>query len=296
MIEREAPGGQAGTSSRIENYLGFPAGLSGDDLGSRALQQAQRLGAEIVVTREAVGIDPGERVHRIRLDGDDALDARAIVIATGVRYRPFTAAGADRLTGRGVYYGAARAEASSVRGHAVFLIGGGNSAGQAAVFFATYARTVTIVVRGKTIEESMSAYLIAQLRAIENVRIECESEIVAVHGTDALEAVTVRRGNREERRAAGGVFVFIGADADTDWLPSAIARDERGFILTGSEVRARGWPLARDPYLLETSVPAIFAAGDVRHGSIKRVAAGVGEGSMAVAFTHQALAAQRADS
>jgi len=290
MIEREAPGGQAGTSSRIENYLGFPAGLSGDDLATRALQQAQRLGAEIVVTRAVVGIDAGERRHRVRLDGTDALETRAIVLATGVRYRPFTAQGAEGLTGRGLFYGAARAEAPLARGHDIFIIGGGNSAGQAAVFFSTYATAVTIVVRGATIEATMSAYLIEQLRAIENVRIELGTEIIAVHGAEQLEAVTVRGPRGEERRAAGGVFVFIGADADTDWLPAAIARDERGYILTGADARDRGWPLARDPFLLETSVPAIFAAGDVRHGSIKRVAAGVGEGSMAVAFVHQALA------
>jgi thioredoxin reductase (NADPH) len=290
LVEREAPGGQAGTSSRIENYLGFPAGLSGDDLAARALQQAQRLGAEIVVTRGVAGIEIGERAHRVRLDGDDQLETRAIIIATGVRYRPFTASGAERLTGRGLFYGAARTEAPLARGHDIIIIGGGNSAGQAAVFFSTYATSVTILVRGKTIEATMSAYLIDELAAIANVRIEVESEVVAVHGDEALDAVTVRGPRGEERRAVGAVFVFIGADADTSWLPGQIARDDRGYVLTGSDVRSHGWPLTRDPYLLETSVPAIFAAGDVRHGSVKRVAAGVGEGSMAVAFVHQALA------
>jgi thioredoxin reductase (NADPH) len=290
MIEREAPGGQAGTSSRIENYLGFPAGLSGDDLATRALQQAQRLGAEIVVTRGVAAIETGERAHRVEIEGGDVLETRAIIIATGVRYRPFTAAGAERMTGRGLYYGAARTEAPLARGQDIVIIGGGNSAGQAAVFFSTYAASVTIAVRGESIAATMSAYLIDELKAIDNVRIEVQTEIVAVHGTDVLDAVTIRGPHGEERRPVGAVFVFIGADADTDWLPAAIARDDRGYVMTGSEVRELGWPLRRDPFLLETSVPAIFAAGDVRHGSVKRVAAGVGEGSMAVAFVHQALA------
>ena len=297
MVEREAPGGQAGTSSRIENYLGFPAGLSGGELGDRALQQAQRLGAEIVVTRNVAGIDTAPERHVVLLDGGTAVRARAVVLAQGVTWRHLPIEGSESLIGRGVYYGAARTEALSTRGKDVYLIGGGNSAGQAAVFFASYARCVTLVIRGSSLTHSMSRYLIDQLDHLrEAVRVLPRSEVTAVEGDDRLEAIVVRaKDGTETRHETDSLFVFIGADAETGWLPDEVLRDDEGYVLTGAEaardVRAR-WPLPRDAFLLETSVPRIFAAGDVRHGSVKRVAAAVGEGSMAIAFIHQALAAE----
>lgn len=296
MVEREAPGGQAGTSSRIENYLGFPAGLSGDDLGARAFQQAKRLGAEVVVTRDVVAIHPGD-VHEVLLDGNCTVQTRAIVLATGVAWRKLEIPDVDRFTGRGVYYGAARTEAPTTRGKDVYCIGGGNSAGQAAVFFSSYARTVTLLVRATSLSASMSAYLIEQLRHKDNVRVELRSELVAVEGDDHLRTIVVRGPNGESRRETDTVFVFIGADAQTEWLPSVILRNSLGYVLTGLDLSRdqRGdWPLERDPFLLETSVPTIFAAGDVRHGSVKRVAAAVGDGSMAIAFVHQALPVEAA--
>ncbi|MGA2394202.1 MAG: FAD-dependent oxidoreductase [Candidatus Lustribacter sp.] len=291
MIEREAPGGQAGTSSRIENYLGFPTGVSGDELAGRALQQAKRFGAEILVTRSVVCLDPETR--ELELDGGEVVCARAIILATGVSWRRLNADGIDALTGRGIYYGAARSEASSLQGLDVFLIGAGNSAGQAAMYFSSYARTVTLVCRGAALEKSMSYYLVEELRSKHNVQVRLLSEVVAVHGDDHVESVEIHdagSGSTETHEAAA-LYVFIGADAETDWLPEAIARDERGFVLTGDDVvRAGRWTAGRDPFLLETSVPGIFACGDVRSRSVKRVAAGVGEGSMSIAFVHQFLA------
>jgi len=290
LIECEAPGGQAGTSSRIENYLGFPTGVSGDELASRALQQATRLGGEVVVTRKVLRVDPVART--VVLDGDEVLRTRTIILATGVSWRRLAVEGLDELVGKGVYYGAARSEASATQGLDVYLIGAGNSAGQAAMFFANHARTVTLLVRGDSLAKSMSHYLIEQLRAKANVRVELNAELHAVHGDEHLEAIEVndRASGAIARRACGALFIFIGADAETDWLPPEIARS-RGYILTGVDVvKAGGWPLERDPYLLETSVPGIFACGDVRYGSVKRVASGVGEGSMAIAFVHQYLA------
>ncbi|HEY2818604.1 MAG TPA: FAD-dependent oxidoreductase [Casimicrobiaceae bacterium] len=299
LIERHAPGGQAGTSSRIENYLGFPTGIAGDDLGNRALQQAKRFGAEIVVARDVVGMaaDPRDATRALILDGDNRIDARTIVIANGVSWRKLEIVGAEALVGRGIYYGAARTEAAGTRGLDIFLIGGGNSAGQAAMFFADYARTVTILIRAPSLATSMSHYLIAQLATKSNVTIEANSRVVGLEGDDHLDVIVLedRRSGVRSRAQTQALFVFIGADADTAWLPPAVIRDERGYVCTGRDVvdlveRRQGtWPLARDPYLLETSVPGIFAAGDVRHGSIKRVASGVGEGSMAIAFIHQYL-------
>ena len=290
VVEREAPGGQAGTSSRIENYLGFPNGVSGDELASRALRQARRLGAEILVTRSVSRIDPVTR--RVFLDGNETVDARTILLATGVNWRRLTIDGFERLVGKGIYYGAARSEADTTHGQDVHLIGAGNSAGQAALFFANHARKVTLVVRGEAVEHSMSHYLIEQLRGHSNVDFRLNSEVVGVHGDAHLTAVDIidRIANETRRENCGGLFVFIGADAETQWLPAEIARDDRGYVLTGNDVAKAGhWVHRRDPYLLETSVPGIFACGDVRLSPVKRVASAVGEGSMAIAFVHQYL-------
>jgi len=290
VIEREAPGGQAGTSSRIENYLGFPSGVSGDELASRALQQARRLGAEIIVTREITRIDPATR--ELHLDGGDVLRARVVILACGVAWRRLPVEGFDRLAGKGVSYGAARSEAPSSHGLDVHIVGAGNSAGQAALYLSTHARNVTILYRGEALEKSMSRYLIDQLAARPNIGVLLRTEVVAARGDSALEAIDIRSGATGEtaRLDSGGLFIFIGADAQTSWLPPEIALDRRGYVLTGSDVVAAGaWGLRRDPYLLETSVPGIFACGDVRSGPVKRVAAAVGEGSMAIAFVHQYL-------
>jgi len=290
VVEREAPGGQAGTSSRIENYLGFPSGVSGDELASRALRQARRLGAEILVTRSVARIDP--KTRQVFLDGGDAVRARTVVLATGVAWRRLASDGFDRLIGKGLYYGAARSEASATHGLDVHLIGAGNSAGQAALYFANHARTVTLVVRGDSLEKGMSRYLIEQLGGKSNVEVQLRSEVVAAHGDTHLTAIDVRDGGsaKVRRQESGGLFVFIGADAQTGWLPAEIARDARGYVLTGDDVvKAGSWSHGRDPYLLESSVPGVFACGDVRLSPVKRVASAVGEGSMAIAFVHKYL-------
>ena len=293
VVEREAPGGQAGTSSRIENYLGFPGGISGEELSDRAHRQARRLGAEILVTRQTVGIDPGKMV--LRLDGDESVRARTAVIATGVSWRRVAVDGFDRLVGKGVYYGTSRSDVVLAQGADVHLIGAGNSAGQAALYMARHARCVTLVVRGDSLEKSMSQYLVDQVRSKQNIVCALRSEVTAVDGVHQVESVAIRNAVTGETRqvASSGVFVFIGADAETDWLPREIRRDARGYVLTGTDMPRDGaWPLDRDPYLLETSVPGIFACGDVRFSPVKRVAAAVGDGSMAIAFIHQFLAAQ----
>jgi thioredoxin reductase (NADPH) len=303
LVERTACGGQAGTSSRIENYLGFPGGLSGDELSDRASQQARRFGAELLVTRSVTGIEAAPRgspaPHIVVLEDGSRVGARAVIIATGVEWRRLDLPGMARLVGHGVYYGAARSEAMRVRGKTVHLVGGGNSAGQAAMLFSGYAESVTMLVRATSLASSMSQYLVDQLKAKGNVRIETDVEVVGVDGRDALETIEVVSGpsRRRERRASDGLFVFIGARAETSWLPETVIRDRWGYVCTGRDVmdllRERPpatWPLERDPYLLETSVPGVMAAGDVRHGSIKRVSAGVGEGSMAIAVVHQYLA------
>jgi len=290
VVEREAPGGQAGTSSRIENYLGFPSGVSGDELASRALKQARRLGAEILVTRSVARIDP--KTRQIYLDGDDVVQARTIILATGVSWRRLAIEGFDRLIGKGIYYGAARSEASAAHGLDVHLIGAGNSAGQAALYFANHARTVTLVVRGDSLEKSMSRYLIEQLGGKSNVKAQLRSEVVAAHGDTHLTAIDIRDAEsaKVRRQDCGGLFVFIGADAETEWLPAEVARDARGYVLTGDDVvKAGRWSHSRDPFLLESSVPGVFACGDVRLSPVKRVASAVGEGSMAIAFVHKYL-------
>jgi len=290
VVEREAPGGQAGTSSRIENYLGFPSGVSGDELASRALKQARRLGAEILVTRSVARIEP--KTRQIYLDGGDVVQARTIILATGVTWRHLAIEGFDRLIGKGIYYGAARSEASAAHGLDVHLIGAGNSAGQAALYFANHARIVTLVVRGDSLEKSMSRYLIEQLGGKSNVKVQLRSEVVAAHGDTHLTGIDIRDGAsaKVRRQDCGGLFVFIGADAETGWLPADIARDARGYLLTGDDVvKAGRWSHSRDPYLLESSVPGVFACGDVRLSPVKRVASAVGEGSMAIAFVHKYL-------
>jgi thioredoxin reductase (NADPH) len=290
VVEREAPGGQAGTSSRIENYLGFPSGVSGEELASRALQQARRLGAEILVTRTITRIDAGAR--EVHLDGGDVLRAATIVLACGVVWRRVSVDGFDRLIGKGVSYGAAPSEAAATHGLDIHIVGAGNSAGQAAMLFSAHARTVTILCRGDGLERSMSRYLIDQLATRSNIRVLTRTEVVSAHGETSLDTIAVRNGATGEttRLASGGLFVLIGADAETGWLPPEIARDRHGYVLTGSDVAAADrWQLARDPYLLETSVPGIFACGDVRFSPVKRVASAVGEGSMAIAFVHQYL-------
>ena len=294
VVERHAPGGQAGTSSRIENYLGFPSGVSGDELSSRALQQARRLGAEILVTRSITRIDAA--THEVHLDGGDVLRARAIILACGVAWRRLTVEGFDQLLGKGVFYGAARSEAANTHGLDVHIVGAGNSAGQAAMFFANHAKSVTILCRGATLAKSegsgMSRYLIDQLDGRPNVRVLYRTEVERAHGTQSLEAIDVRNSATGEttRLASGGLFLFIGADAETGWLPPEIALDPRGYVLTGADVGTEWeWTRDRDRYLLETSLPGIFACGDIRSGPVKRVASAVGEGSLAIAFVYQYL-------
>ena len=294
LVEAEAPGGQAGMSSRIENYLGFPSGLSGGDLARRGLTQARRLGAEILTPQQvtALRVEDGYKILSFA-DGDE-VNARALLLSSGVLYRRLNAPGADRFTGAGVYYGAALSEAASVAGEDIHVVGGANSAGQAAVFFSAHARTVTILIRGASIEAGMSQYLVERIHATTNITVAVRSEVASLDGTDHLERVTIRNilTGAEHTAPATAMFVFIGAIPHTDWLDGVVARDERGFVLTGPDLAERdltGWPLDRRPHLLEASVPGVFAAGDVRHGSIKRVASAVGEGSVAVMFVHRYL-------
>ena len=290
LIESFAPGGQAGTSTRIENYTGFPYGVSGDELASRALQQAKRLGAEIVVTRRVERIDSVDMT--VTLDGGDVLRTRSIILAMGVEWRRLDIDSVERFVGSGVYYGAARSDASLAQGNDVYLVGAGNSAGQAAIFFSNYARSVTLLVRGESLAANMSTYLIEQIARKANIRVETRSEVVGLHGDEQLEAIEVidRKTDTTSRRDAQVLFVLIGAEAATDWLPSAISRDKNGFVLTGTDAMKAGqWTADREPFALETSAPGIFAVGDIRSGSVKRVAASVGEGGVAIAMVHRYL-------
>ena len=295
MVEREAPGGQAGMSSRIENYLGFPSGLTGADLARRAVVQARRFGVEILSAEATeVRLDGSYRVLKLA-DGEE-ISCHALLVATGVQWRKLEAPGVERLTGAGIYYGAAMTEAMSTKGEDVYVVGGANSAGQAAMYFSKYARRVVMLVRGSSLGASMSKYLIDQLQATPNIRLEFNSSVVEAHGKDHLEAISVHCTvtNEINQVPANSLFIMIGAAPNTDWLANIVERDERGFILSGPLVmrdgkRPKGWTLDRDPALLETNVPGIFVVGDVRHGSVKRVASGVGEGSVAISFVHQYL-------
>jgi thioredoxin reductase (NADPH) len=292
MVEREAPGGQAGQSSRIENYLGFPGGLSGSDLARRGTDQARRLGAELLSVQGVVALEVEGAGRLVTLSGGGSLSANCVLVASGVSYRQLDAPGFERFTGAGVYYGAALTEAKSCAEQTVVVIGGANSAGQAAVYFSKYAGKVIMLVRADSLAKSMSHYLIEQIAALDNVEVRTGWQPVAAEGDDGrLRALRMRDGDGAQTvEDVDAVFVFIGATPRTDWLEGVVARDERGFILAGADVRAAGWPLKRDPYPLETSVPGVFVAGDVRARSIKRVASAVGEGSMAVSLIHEYLA------
>jgi thioredoxin reductase (NADPH) len=296
LIEREAPGGQAGQSSRIENYLGFPVGLSGGDLTRRAVAQATRFGAEILTPAEAVALRMQDGYPVITLADGGEVASQALLIATGVSYRMLDVPGAARLAGAGVYYGAAITEAMAADGEDVFVVGGGNSAGQGAMYLSRFARSVTILVRGESLAKSMSHYLVAQIDETPNISVRTGSQIAEVQGDDHLERIVVeeRVSGQRETSPAHAIFVFIGAAPRTEWLGDIVQRDGRGFILSGTDLtregrRPHGWSAARDPLWLETSVPGVFVAGDVRHRSVKRVASAVGEGAMAVQFVHQHL-------
>jgi thioredoxin reductase (NADPH) len=296
IVEREAPGGQAGQSSAIENYLGFPRGLSGADLAHRALAQASRFGAEMVLARDVVGFETRGPVRAVLLDGATEIEARSVVVATGVSYRRLEAAGVEELSGRGVYYGANAAEASQCKGSVVYVVGAANSAGQAALNLSTHAEKVVLVVRAATLAMTMSSYLMDRVTSTPNIEVRYRSEVVAAHGDGHLEGLTVadRVAGTEERVDAAWLFVFIGASPRTDWLGADVVRDTKGFVVTGQDLaaaqRTTEWTLERPPYVLETSVPGVFAAGDVRLDSMKRVASAVGEGAMSVYLVHRYLA------
>jgi thioredoxin reductase (NADPH) len=292
MVEREAPGGQAGQSSRIENYLGFPTGLSGSDLARRATDQARRLGAELLTVKDAAALRVEGAGRIVELAGGGSLSANCVLVASGVSYRQLDAPGFSELTGAGIYYGAAVTEARACADQHVVIIGGANSAGQAAVYFSGYAGKVSLLVRADSLDKSMSAYLIEQIAALAKIEVRTGARALAAIG-EGGRLRALRIGNADGSESTEDVdacFVFIGAAPRTDWLEGVLARDERGFILAGLDVRERGWPLARAPYALETSVPGVFVAGDVRARSIKRVASAVGEGSMAVSLIHEYLA------
>ncbi|HEX2297970.1 MAG TPA: FAD-dependent oxidoreductase, partial [Pseudonocardiaceae bacterium] len=296
LVERQASGGQAGQSSRIENYLGFPDGVSGAQLTDRARRQAQKFGAEALSAREVVSLTARGSARVVRFGGGSEIAAHAVVLATGVSYRTLDAPGVAELTGSGVYYGSAMTEGPACDGQDVYIVGGANSAGQAAVFFSRHARQVTLLVRGDSLRRSMSHYLIEQLDGIDNIHVRPCTEVAEAHGSDHLEKISLRhtRDGTIEAVSTGHLFVFIGAAPHTDWLDGVLARDARGFVRTGPDLlvdgrRPAGWSPDRDPYYLESSLPGVFVAGDVRADSVKRVASAVGEGAMAVTLVHRYL-------
>ena len=293
LVEREAPGGQAGQSSRIENYLGFPTGLSGSDLARRAHAQATRFGAEVLAVQEVQALEARGPQRVVRLAGGTELAGHTVLIATGVAYRRLDAPGVEALTGRGIYYGAGLVEADACKNQTVVIVGGANSAGQAAVFLARDAGRVVVTVRGDSLEKSMSQYLVKQIAELPNVEVRTRTQVSDADGDGHLERLRLAGPGGEEELDAAAMFVFIGAAPYTDWVGERVTRDERGFVLAGPDAEAaagKRWPLERDPFLLETTLPGVFVAGDVRHRSIKRVASAVGEGSMSVQFIHQYLA------
>jgi thioredoxin reductase (NADPH) len=292
LVERQATGGQAGQSSRIENYLGFPDGVTGSQLTDRARRQAHKFGAEVLTTRDVVGLDVRPSSRAVRFADGGEVVGHAVLLATGIAYRRLDVPGAEALTGRGLFYGSAVTEASACAGDDIFIVGGANSAGQAAVYLARHARRVTMLVRASSLQKSMSHYLVRQIAEIPNIEVRLDTEVIGVDGVDHLEALSLcnrARGTSETVRA-GYLFVFLGAAPRTDWLEGVVARDARGFVLTGPDLaegrRLRGWHLDRDPYFLEASVPGVFASGDVRANSVKRVASAVGEGAMAIQLIH----------
>jgi thioredoxin reductase (NADPH) len=296
LIEARATGGQAGQSSRIENYLGFPDGVTGSQLAERARRQAVKFGAELITARDVVALEPTGSSRTVHLGEGRSIAAHAVVLATGVSYRTLDAPGLAQFTGRGVYYGSAMTEADECAGQDVVIVGGANSAGQAAVYFAHQARIVRLLCRGPSLVDSMSQYLVQQIAGIANIEVRTCASVVRADGDGHLEKVTVRDATtgQEETHATGHLFVFIGAVPRTDWLDGVLARDGRGFLPTGPELlvdgrRPEGWPLERDPYFLESSLPGVFVAGDVRAESVKRVASAVGEGAMAVTLVHRYL-------
>ncbi len=296
VLESTAPGGQAGTSSRIENYLGFPTGISGQALAGRALTQAQKFGAEVAIARSAVRIECDERPYKIHLEGGDIVRTRAIVVATGARYRKLELPALSRFEGNGVYYSATYLEGQLCQGEETVVIGGGNSAGQAAVFLSQLATHVHVLVRGPGLAESMSRYLIQRIEGTPNITLRTRTEVCALEGNDRLESIAWRHVDSDEpdRRPIRNVFSMTGADPNTHWLDGCVALDEKGFVKTGADLLADEltlgrWPLARRPYLMETSIPGVFAVGDARSTSVKRVASAVGEGSICVQLIHRAL-------
>jgi len=296
VVEREGPGGQASQSAAIENYLGFPRGLTGSDLTHRAVAQASRFGAEMVLARSVVGFESRGPVRAVLFDGSGEIEARALLVATGVSYRRLPVEGLDQLNGCGVYYGAAASDASQVQGDEVYVVGAANSAGQAVINLARFAKRVVLVVRGPNLEASMSSYLIERINAAENIEVRCNSQVVACRGDGHLEALTLHdsESGQSDEVATSWLFVFIGASPHTEWLGADVLRDDKGFVITGQDLLAadsRRWLLDRPPFPLETSVPGVFAAGDVRLDSMKRVASAVGEGAMSVYLVHRYLAA-----
>jgi len=296
LVERQATGGQAGQSSRIENYLGFPDGVTGSQLTDRARRQAHKFGAEVLTTRDVVGLDVRPSSRAVRFADGGEVVAHAVLLATGIAYRRLDVPGAEELTGRGLFYGSAVTEASACAGDDIYVVGGANSAGQAAVFLARHARQVTLLVRADNLDKSMSHYLIRQIDEIPNIEVRVTTEVAAVHGDDHLEQITLcdRTTGKQETVPAGYLFVFIGAAPRTEWLEGVLDRDPRGFVLTGPDLRGPGnrprpRGFDRDPYFLEASVPGVFAAGDVRANSVKRVASAVGEGAMAIQLVHSYL-------